>query len=751
MNKYKLVIILYIFFGLIINSGCSEKEEESNWEHTYADEYSCDDKYHWYSATCEHSEEVKDKKLHYFNMEKVCTTCGYAQDIFEYSYDYNADGYEITGMLLTSRKDVIIPDTYDNKPVVSIASEAFKGRTNLKNVTIPSSVVTIGQEAFRECTNLESIIIPSSVTTIGVLAFYNCSKLSSITIPESVEYITPYLFSGCSSLKNVILSEGVKIIDAYAFSGCSSLETISIPNSVMYIGEGAFSGCYVLQYNQYESSYYLGNEENKYVVFAKTENRDIESCIINENTKIIGPSAFMYCEKLKELRIPKSVIGISSKAFYGCSKVVLYFEHTSTNALIVAENWSSYELATYWGINNQNCIKKDNLTYVIAEELAVVTCYTGNEAMVEIPELISIGSDSYFVTAIGPLAFNNNQDVKRIFIPDSILEIYEQAFKDCKNLTIYSEWPSQPSTWVENWFDDDTYLGDIESSVVFFGVSSQDCLEYNGIVYVIENEEAIVTKYIGEDTKVIIPDIITLDNKEYPVTKIAKKSFASSLSIEELIIGNNIITIEEIAFYMCSNLKYISFSNSVTTIGDYAFSESSNMKYIYIPKNIVIMGKGVFGSGISMKIYTQHESRPENWAYTWDSKNDRTTWNVNEENTYMDENFIYVIENGKAVISKYIGEKNYIKIPRTIEFNSSVYDVYKINKYAFTNDKDLRGVYIPENITNVSYIAFIECRNLTIFVEHKEKPDSRWDSDWCSSDISVYWDTPESFFTAKEN
>ena len=44
--------------------------------HGYSDKWSYDQSYHWYAATCEHADLVKDRTAHSFGIDKVCTVCG---------------------------------------------------------------------------------------------------------------------------------------------------------------------------------------------------------------------------------------------------------------------------------------------------------------------------------------------------------------------------------------------------------------------------------------------------------------------------------------------------------------------------------------------------------------------------------------------------------------------------------------------------------------------------------------------------
>ena len=72
--------------------------------------------------------------------------------------------------------------------ITSIAPYAFGGQnyidiySNVKTVTLPSTLTSIGDEAFRGCTgsDFKSVVIPAGVTSIGGNAFYGCTGVANV-------------------------------------------------------------------------------------------------------------------------------------------------------------------------------------------------------------------------------------------------------------------------------------------------------------------------------------------------------------------------------------------------------------------------------------------------------------------------------------------------------------------------------------------------------------------------------------------
>ncbi len=179
--------------------------------------------------------------------------------------------------------DVVVPATIENCPVVEISDAAFYHCSQLKTITLPTTVTKIGkmafagciqltavkyadntaniktidEYAFAYCESLASITLPDTLTVLGEGAFFYCESLVTINIPavvrnasnevqSGITNICDMTFMGCESLTTVTGGEGVEVIGSYAFRGCDALNSISFSSVLTKIGAYAFSGCTAL-------------------------------------------------------------------------------------------------------------------------------------------------------------------------------------------------------------------------------------------------------------------------------------------------------------------------------------------------------------------------------------------------------------------------------------------------------------------------------------------------------------------------
>ena len=176
--------------------------------------------------------------------------------------------------------------------VTSVADEAFYYNTQIKDITLPSSIQKIGNKAFCHCSHLSNIAIPQTVNYIGFNAFEFCQSLRSIEFPDSMQYVPYMAFYGCMSLREVKLPNTLISIGSGAFRDCESLTEIVIPDSVTTFGDGVFLDC-----------------------------PNLKSVNIPSRVKKLSNSLFGRCSSLKEIEIPDSVAIIDDCAFYECTSL----------------------------------------------------------------------------------------------------------------------------------------------------------------------------------------------------------------------------------------------------------------------------------------------------------------------------------------------------------------------------------------------------------------------------------------------
>ena len=227
-----------------------------------------------------------------------------------------ADGaYSVTSCN-TSAPFAIIPSTYNGLPVTSIGEAAFRGRSSLRSVIIPSSVTSIGVNAFNSCFGLTSATIPSSVTSIGDSAFQFCTSLTSATIASSVTSTGINLFNGCTSLTSATV-DSTASLGSSAFNGCTHLTSVTIASSS--IGNASFNGC-----------------------------SSLTSVTIASSVTAIGMNSFSRCTSLTSIVIPSSVTRIWGVTFVGDTKLSVFCQ-ASSKPSGWSSVWSQDTLSVTWG------------------------------------------------------------------------------------------------------------------------------------------------------------------------------------------------------------------------------------------------------------------------------------------------------------------------------------------------------------------------------------------------------------------
>ncbi len=168
----------------------------------------------------------------------------------------------------------------------------------------------------------------------------------------------------------------------------------------------------------------------------------------------------------------------------------------------------------------------------------------------------------------------------------------------------------------------------------------------------------------------IYSDIFTISGGVVTLKTSVSRSSLITVTIPYMISGTTVTSIENYAFYNCSNLTSITIPNSVTSIGEGAFSRCSSLTSITMGNSITSIGKEAFYSCVKLTRMT--------------------------------------IPNSVTSIG-YRAFYECIKLTSITMGNS----VTSIGNQAFTNCKSLTSITIPNSVTSIGNFVFYGCSSLT--------------------------------------
>ena len=183
-------------------------------------------------------------------------------EMLEFEWNEKYQGYFVYEKDGNPYSYVVIPETYNDKPVVGIGKFAFDSYSKVQKVVISNNIVVIETQAFNYCNYLEVIEFKdnSKLETIKESAFYNCKSLLSIFIPANVKMIGSRAFSTCPYLKEIKVDKNngyYSNIDSALYSKDGKLlifvapavdvNEFVVPNGVIAIGDGAFRDCVYIE------------------------------------------------------------------------------------------------------------------------------------------------------------------------------------------------------------------------------------------------------------------------------------------------------------------------------------------------------------------------------------------------------------------------------------------------------------------------------------------------------------------------
>lgn len=268
-----------------------------------------------------------------------------------------------------------------------------------KKVTIPEGVVVIGERAFWRHEEIEKLVLPASLTTIRNGAFYGCSSLEDIRFSGALNFIGDAAFGECLKLESFTVPASVQYVHSEAFYGDENLRAVEVAegseaykseNGVLYSADGKTLICYPA--GKTEEHFDLPGSVEAIAAGAFETNSHLKTVDLGSVIEI-GERAFQYCLSLEAVKLPATVRTVYTGAFESCAALSdLQFEEG-----VETLGFSAFE----------GC---------------------GELERVELPESL---------TEIGRVCFGSCPKLTYVSIPAGLQGIYDTAFEESENVTIY--------------------------------------------------------------------------------------------------------------------------------------------------------------------------------------------------------------------------------------------------------------------------------------------------------------------------
>lgn len=295
--------------------------------------------------------------------------------------------------------------------VHTLHTYVFYNDTSLVNVSLSENVTTYGNGIF-ENTAIESIEIPEGTTYLGAKLFKN-TPLTTITLPSTLQQIYDEAFRG-TLLTDVVIPEGTTRVYHNVFSDCSQLTSLSLPSTINSIGYSIVDNTpnltsFILHE---DNPYYeliddvIFTEDLMYLIYYLPYKSDI-SYNIPDTTVSLYPYAIYGNEYLQELEIPDDL-----------STMHIDYNYMNLPSIL--------EYNVYDGSGLENYVSIDGVLYFYE--------YT---YLLKYPE--GRTNATYTVDSrvlyIYYNAFEDNQYIQSIILPDTLTVLYSRAFKNCTQLS----------------------------------------------------------------------------------------------------------------------------------------------------------------------------------------------------------------------------------------------------------------------------------------------------------------------------
>ena len=521
------------------------------------------------------------------------TSTGYSDDTYGYLYDENFNLINANDDGKGNRQFRIVQQLEAGRTyylAVRYYYDSYSGSFDVVATAVHSFTTEIVEEATCSAPGLK---------------LYSCSCGYSYTEAYTIDHV--YEAGFCVDCGAMLSASGF----------CGENVTWSLDGTVLSIfGTGPMEGVYYISdvpwypYRSSIESVIIEDGITSIFRYAFWENVNLLECDIPATVENIGYGAFNGCTSLTDIVIPDACTTIDSYAFSGCTGLTQI--HIPANVT----SMSSDSFRSCTGINtltvdsdNPVFMAEDNILYSRADQTLMFAA-PGLSGTVVVPDgIVTIAEDAFrdcinleaitiadSVTSIGNQAFLGCTALSSVVLPSGLTQIGMSLFYNCsalKEIVI----PAGVTVINNQAFQNCTSL---ETVVLQEGLQKINYAAFNSCSSLQTMEFPESLSYIGGS---VFTNCIGLETMALPasLTSIQYSTFAGCSALREIQIPDSVTTIGSWAFEACSSLQEITLPDSLTSIDDYAFSGCTALKEIVIPNSVVRLWEGVFSNCTSLE------------------------------------------------------------------------------------------------------------------------------------------------------
>lgn len=438
-------------------------------------------------------------------------------------------------------EELTFPAELNGIPVTAIGEGIGRIlRVGVKKVTVPEGITTLRWSSL-SCSTLRTVELPRSLVSVEDGAFLSCENLREIKLATdhpALEYTKGMLISRedrrlirClpqKAGKKAVIPKGTAVIGIYAFADCRKIQSVTIPDSVTEIRHGAFHFCEGLRSVTIPGSVKAIGRE------AFGQCKRLKNVKLGEGLETLGNFAFAYCDRLEKINLPRSLTSFGVNPFLGCGKL-----KTVT-------------------------LPKDHPTLKMVKS---VLFDKSGETLLWYPSRLT--AKSYAIPegtkTIAPQAFHFGK-FRTVTVPDSVTEIGNYAFCECKNLRQI----------------------DLPDSVTALGKGAFEQCE--------RLTQAVLTDRLTELPESLFYCCDRLETVTLPdgIREIPEMLFMSCKAMKTLTLPDSVTVIGQRAFSWCESLESVILPEGLREIGDYAFLACKSLPGLNIPAGVSLIGEDAF-------------------------------------------------------------------------------------------------------------------------------------------------------------